>query len=179
MKKKWGLLAWIGSFVVMLDQFTKYLVDSRLRQGAKIEILPNFLDLVHYRNPGAAFGMFAQWDSYGRIFFFYGVSVIAITLLLVYFHKTPAQNKGVLTPLAMILSGAVSNMIDRVFRGTVVDFILLHWYDKVASFELFGRHYSFELVWPAFNVADSAISVGVVLLLFASLRSQPHVSVPN
>ena len=168
-KLKW-LLAW-GSGILLIDQFTKYLIDRMLPVGARIPVLTHFVDLVHYRNPGAAFSLFADWESPWREVFFFGISAVALILLSYYLVKTPLGEKKTLIPLVMILAGALGNLIDRLIRGNVIDFLFLHWYDKTASFQLFGRPYHIDLSWPAFNVADSVISVGVVFLLLGSLRS--------
>lgn len=171
MNRKGKALFWGLSLILLLDQLTKVWVDRSLRQGMKIEAIPHLLDIVHYRNPGAAFGMLAGWDSHWRNFFFFAVSALAIGLLLYYLYKTSSENKGTILSLVLILGGAFSNLVDRMIRGNVVDFILVHWYDKTATFTIFGKTFSFPLVWPAFNVADSAISIGVVLLLIITLKS--------
>lgn len=171
MNKKNSLLIIIGSIVLLLDQATKIWVDYTLGIGAGISVIPHYFDLVHYRNPGAAFGMFAAWASPWREVFFYCVSSAALVFLIYYFIKTPLHQKGILISLSMILAGALGNLIDRIFRGNVVDFLLFHWNNKVARFSLFGKFYTMELIWPAFNIADMAISVGVVLLILGTMRS--------
>jgi signal peptidase II len=168
-KTKWKVLTFWGCSIILLDQITKYLITLQLPLGAKYELISNFVDIVHYRNPGAAFGMFADWNSPAREIFFFGISILAIGFLIYYLYKLPASEKKMNLPLLLILAGAFSNLIDRIVRGRVVDFILLHWYDKVVSFEFFGKFYSIELVWPAFNVADSCITIGVAWLIFHSL----------
>lgn len=153
----------------MLDQWTKHLINTRFSMSEKKELIPGFFDLVHYRNPGAAFGMFVEWNSPARSVFLSIVSLFAFAFLIYYFHKTPSKEKKVLVALSLIFGGAIGNLIDRIFRGSVIDFLLLHWRDKVTHFEWFGKSYSLELVWPAFNVADSAITTGVILLLMVNL----------
>ena len=170
MEKKLSILVIIGSLVLLLDQFTKIWVNHSIVEGQHISVISRYFDLVHYRNSGAAFGMFAGWLSPWREIFFYVISAVALIFLIYYFVKTPLSQKGILISLSMILSGALGNLIDRIFRGNVVDFLLFHWHDKVAHFSLFGKSYTMELVWPAFNVADSAISVGVVLLILGTMR---------
>ncbi len=168
--KKWKSLLWGVGLIILLDQITKYAVVHFFRLGSVYPVIPYFLDLVHYRNAGAAFGMLSQWNSSARHFFFIGISGVAIGILGYYLYKTPIEKKGVYFSLILILSGALSNLIDRMIRGNVVDFILFHWYDKVAHFQFLGRSYAFELAWPAFNVADSAITLGVIFLFMATLR---------
>ncbi len=172
MNKKWPLLLSVTLLIIFLDQASKIWVDQVLGQAQSKVIIPHFFELVHYRNPGAAFGMFASWVSPWREVFFYCVSAMALTFLFYYFVKTPLHQKNILISISMIIGGAVGNLIDRIFRGNVVDFLLLHWNNKVAYFSLFGKKYSMDLVWPAFNIADAAISVGVVLLILCSIRAK-------
>ncbi len=151
------------------DQLSKHWIHTHIPIGEKITLFPKFLDIVHYRNTGAAFGMLSDWASPWRELFFFAISVFALSFLAYTILKTPAQDKKSLIPFLMILGGALGNIIDRVFRGSVVDFILFHWDDRVVSFSLAGHSYAIELVWPAFNIADSAITLGVTGLLLVTL----------
>lgn len=171
MNKKTQLFLAVFFVILLLDQLTKIWIDQNMVLGQGWEIIPGYFDLVHYRNPGAAFGMFAHWTSPWREVFFFAVSGLALIFLIYYFVKTPASQKGVLFALSLISAGAFGNLVDRIFRGNVVDFLLLHWQDKVVHFSLFEKSYTMALVWPAFNVADAAISVGVFLLIIATFRS--------
>jgi signal peptidase II len=140
------ILAFLIAFtVIALDQATKYLVVRYLGSYDAIEIFP-FLHIVSVRNTGAAFGMFKSLGSN----FFVIVSAAAI-VFLVYLIRKNAYN---LLGLSLILGGAVGNLIDRLFHGKVVDFI---------DFSVGSYH------WPSFNVADSALSVGIVIILLTSL----------
>ena len=132
----------IISFVVLFDQITKYLARTRIHPMESIELLP-VLNLVNVRNQGAAFGMFS---SLGNNFFII-ISVAAI-LFMLWVIITAKEDYRVFSLLA---AGAIGNLIDRVTLGYVVDFI-----DVTVS----GHH------WPAFNVADSALSLGIVFLMF-------------
>jgi signal peptidase II len=132
----------IISFVVLCDQITKYLARTLIRPLESIELLP-VLNLVSVRNQGAAFGMFS---SLGNNFFII-ISVTAI-LFMLWVIITAKEDYRVFSLLA---AGAIGNLIDRVRLGYVVDFI-----DVTVK----GRH------WPAFNVADSALSIGVAFLIF-------------
>ncbi len=172
MKKKLCILLSIVFAVLFLDQFSKIWIDHHLLEGQHLTVVSHYFDLVHYRNPGAAFGMFAAWASPWREVFFYVVSSAALIFLLIYFIKTSDSHKSILIALAMILGGALGNLIDRIFRGNVVDFILWYWNDKIVHFSLLGKHYTMALVWPAFNIADAAISVGVALLIFSTLKTR-------
>ena len=172
MNKKWPILLSIGLLIIFLDQSTKIWVDHLLGQTESRTVIPSYFELVHYRNPGAAFGMFASWASPWRETFFYCVSALAMSFLIYYFIKTPVFQKNILVSLSMIIGGALGNLIDRIFRGNVVDFLLFHWNNKVARFSIFGKNYILDLVWPAFNIADAAISVGVLLLIVFSMRAK-------
>lgn len=176
MKSKPFFLAVFCGAILVLDQLSKFWVDRNLALGQQRAVWPGLFEIVHFRNPGAAFSLFADWHSPLRGYFFLGMSILAVAFLAYYLVKTPLSEKRTLIPLAMILSGALGNFIDRILRGTVVDFLLFHWYDKVLSFEIFGHAYRVELVWPAFNVADSAITLGVLGLFWAMMRKQPAVS---
>ena len=132
----------IISFVVLLDQITKFLARTRIHPMESIELLP-VLNLVNVRNQGAAFGMFS---SLGNNFFI--IISFAAVLFMFWVIITAKEDYRVFSLLA---AGAIGNLIDRVTLGYVVDFI-----DVTVS----GRH------WPAFNVADSALSLGIVFLMF-------------
>ena len=141
--------------VLVLDQATKVLVDKTMALHQSIEIIPNFADLTYLRNTGAAFGFLAGARSSLRIVFFALISSVAIGCIVYLIRGLRPQRKGLLVSLSLILGGALGNLIDRLRLGEVIDFIDLHWYD---------------IHWPAFNVADSAISIGVVLLFIQMLR---------
>jgi len=154
---KYRLTLIVSGLVLVLDQITKILVDKMMPLYHSIEIIPNFAALTYLRNTGAAFGILAGERSVYRIVFFVAVSVIALGCILYLLKLTRSEKKLTLVSLSLILGGAVGNMVDRLRLGEVIDFILLHYYD---------------LHWPAFNVADSAISVGVVLLLVQMIRQR-------
>jgi len=126
--------------LVILDQALKYLADKLISPFKPVELLP-FLYLVNWRNEGTAFGMF---KSFGNSLFIF-ISLAAIAVIFVMLIKGKEDPLG----LSLILGGATGNLIDRLFRGSVVDFI-----DVFA-----GRHH-----WPAFNVADSALTIGIGLI---------------
>ncbi len=150
MKKRYWVSATVA-LIVALDQATKYLADTLIEPAAPVRVLP-FFELVNVRNRGAAFGMF---NSLGN-WFFIPVSLVAVALILYLIVK---GREGRLS-LTLILSGAVGNLIDRVVLGSVRDFL----YFSIGSFH-----------WPAFNVADSALTVGLCLLLLSSFgRGKPH-----
>lgn len=126
--------------LVIMDQATKYFADKLISPFKPVELLP-FLNLVNMRNEGAAFGMFKSFGN--NIFIIISLVAIAVTFFMLIKGKEDPLG------LSLILGGAIGNLIDRLFRGSVVDFI-----DVFA-----GRHH-----WPAFNVADSALTIGIGLI---------------
>lgn len=149
------LAAMIVGAILFLDQLTKTLIAQNLEIGQRVPVIPGFFDLTHMRNPGAAFSFLAQAPEWFRQPFFLvatGVAIIALLLFILY-----AQEEGRLLIIAAagILGGAVGNLIDRLLYGEVIDFLLFYWRDWA---------------WPAFNVADSCITVGVIGLLWTSWR---------
>lgn len=156
MSKKNFLTLFVFALFFVLDHLTKYWIVSALPLGDHFSVIPHFFDIVHYRNPGAAFGFLANWDSAGRNLFFYGISFVALVCLVYLWAKTPVSKTGTWLSIALVSSGAVGNLVDRLLRGNVVDFLLIYY-----------KSY----VWPAFNVADAAISVGVFGMLILSLKS--------
>ncbi|MBF0492123.1 MAG: signal peptidase II [Deltaproteobacteria bacterium] len=166
MSSKYKILFIILLLGVFADQLSKHYVVQHLALSDSFSIIPGYFDIVHYRNTGAAFGMFAQWASPLREVFFYGVFSVAFIFLGYSFYSTPLSDRFSLVSLSLIFSGALGNIVDRLFRGSVVDFLLFHWQDKIIRV----AGHTVDLVWPAFNVADSCITVGVILLLLSNLR---------
>ena len=157
MNPKYRLILTVSGLVLILDQITKILVDKMMPLYHTITIIPNLAALTYLRNTGAAFGVLAGERSVYRIGFFLVVSTVALGCIFYLLKLTRYEKKITLVSLSLILGGAVGNMIDRLRLGEVIDFILLHYYD---------------LHWPAFNVADSAISIGVVLLIVQMIRQR-------
>lgn len=147
MKSRYLLFAAIAAVGIIIDQITKIVIDRSMQLYDSIPVVENFFHLTYVRNKGAAFSFLsnASW----RLPFFISVSIIAAGVILIAFRKLRDDQKLAHISLAMIFSGAVGNLIDRVRLGEVIDFLDAHWY----------RHH-----WPAFNVADSLICVGVFLL---------------
>jgi signal peptidase II len=144
----------IAVAIILLDQATKRVIVGTLRLGQSLPVVPGFFDLVFVLNPGAAFSFLATLPDSVRNPFFITISVTAVILILVYRTRHLQQHALASLSLALILGGAVGNLIDRLWYGMVVDFLLVHVY---------------EYHWPAFNVADSAISVGVTLMVLDML----------
>ncbi len=145
---------WLGfsGVLISLDQGIKYVMVHTLHPGSAVEILP-FLSLVLTYNPGAAFSFLAAESGWQRWFFVaVAMTVSAGLVYLIFRHRRDAVQ---CLALALILGGALGNVIDRLLFGAVVDFVLLHWHDW---------H------WPAFNLADSCITVGAALLIWDSFR---------
>jgi signal peptidase II len=148
------LVAWLGlaALVVVVDQLTKLAVTRSLTYDQSIAVTP-FFDLVVIYNPGAAFSFLSDASGWQRWFFVVLALVISVWLLLLL--RRHAAEKLLPLALALILGGAIGNVIDRILFGAVIDFLYFH----------LGKYY-----WPAFNVADSAISVGVVLMIWDQIR---------
>jgi signal peptidase II len=151
MHSPWGWLG-LAALLVVLDQLIKYVVVQSLQLGSPVDLLP-FLSVVLTYNPGAAFSFLAGAGGWQR-WFFAGVAIVAAVVITVLIFKH-RRNAFLCFALALVLAGAVGNLIDRLVFGAVVDFVLLHW-----------RGWS----WPAFNLADSCITAGAVLLVWDSLR---------
>ncbi len=155
MKKSYLIFFITALVIIALDQVTKILVVSNLQLHDSVPLVNGFLNLVHVRNPGAAFGFLAKAPAWFRSVFFIAVTVGAILLILYYLKQTGAGEKGQVVALSLIFAGAVGNLIDRIRFGEVIDFIDVY----------ISTHH-----WPAFNVADSAIAVGALLLLLSILK---------
>lgn len=160
---KYVLVVLVAAAIVALDQATKHLVTSSMQLHEMIPIVPGFVELTYVRNTGAAFSMFAGSSAAFRLPFFTLVSVLAGAAIFGFVRSTPASQRVVLLACAAVLGGAVGNLIDRVLHGEVIDFVLVHWH---------------EWYWPAFNVADSFISIGVVVLLGRALLVREETDTP-
>lgn len=173
MKAKLRLILPIIVIVLVLDHLTKYWIVANMQIGDSFPVIANIFDIVHVRNKGSAFGFLSDWNSAWRDWFFYGIAVVALVFLYFYIKSVPLADKITLRALAFILGGAAGNVIDRAVRGSVVDFLSVHYHETVWSFTLFGKNYLIPLIWPAFNVADMAISCSVVLLVILNFRAGP------
>jgi len=148
---KYGRLALIAGLIVLLDQISKAIVVSRLALYASVKVIPGFFDITFVLNPGGAFGFLAGQHSGLRHIFFLGVSSLAICFILVLYRKVSPTHRMLSLAFAFILGGAAGNLIDRIRFGRVVDFLDFH----------YGSYH-----WPAFNVADSAITVGMIIFVY-------------
>ena len=150
----------LAAAVVVLDQLSKFAITRALSYGERVEVAP-FFNLLLVHNRGAAFSFLASASGWQRELFI-GIAVVASIWIIYLLRKYPRQTLFCFA-LSLILGGAIGNVIDRILLDAVVDFL---------DFHAFGWH------WPAFNVADSAITCGAVLLVWESLRpaSRPVVT---
>jgi len=146
---------WLSLAMVALDQATKFLVTRFLGLYERVEVLP-VLDFTHVRNTGAAFSMLAGASGWQR-WFFITLSSVVSAALTIWLFRLPRGRRMFAISLSLILGGAIGNLIDRILHGFVIDFVHAHW----------GAAY-----FPAFNVADSAITIGAVLLILDSFRAK-------
>jgi signal peptidase II len=163
------LLIW-SLAVFVLDQVTKMWVSASLALGEQISIIPGYFDLVHVTNRGAAFGLFSTLGDPYRFIILTCISIVAVAVIVYYYWTIPITQKTLQIPLALILGGAAGNICDRVIHGAVVDFLSFHWQNRWVHWELGSWEWHFKLEWPAFNVADMAISLSVIWLLVALAR---------
>jgi signal peptidase II len=155
MQTKMRIVSLIVAIILALDQVTKVLVSHTLVLHELVPVIESFFHLTYERNTGAAFSLFAQTPAWFRQPFFLITTGVAVVALILFLRRTDGTNRWLVIAIAAILGGAVGNLIDRVLYGEVIDFLLLHW-----------RGY----YWPAFNVADSCITLGVIGLLWSSMQ---------
>ncbi|MGQ0505967.1 MAG: signal peptidase II [Myxococcaceae bacterium] len=180
---KYALLLALGVLTVAADQVSKYLAVARLTTAMQAKstlserihtfydqknpparhshsVVPSYWDFRYVENPGAAWGMLADLPPRVREPFFHVVSLLAIAFIGWLFRGVDAGQRLLQVALSLVMGGALGNVIDRVCRGYVIDFIDWHWRSNA------------QLRWPTFNVADAAICVGVTLMLLESLRAR-------
>jgi signal peptidase II len=153
--RRWLTWLALGGGVVALDQVSKHLVREALANGRSIRVTP-FFDLVLILNPGAAFSFLSSAAGWQRELFI--AIALAASVLIVYLMRKHAADRLFCFALGLILGGAIGNVIDRLLLGAVVDFLYFHLQ---------------EYYWPAFNLADSAITCGAGLLIWHSLHRSP------
>ncbi|MGM0835637.1 MAG: signal peptidase II [Bacillota bacterium] len=139
----------IALFIIIVDQVTKYLVVQYMELGENIPIIENFLYLSSHRNQGAAWGILQ-----GQMYFFYIITMAVVIGLIIYLQKLPNDQKWMKFALSLMLGGAVGNFIDRLLHQEVIDFI---------------NTFIFSYDFPIFNVADSALVIGVGIILVLTL----------
>lgn len=149
----------ISLAVLVLDQWSKWLVEAHLPYSVAQPVIDGFLNLTHVRNTGVAFGLLSGHGAEGGGSWTLALlGLLALAAVVFYFRLASPSQKLLLTALALIMGGALGNLVDRVAAGAVTDFIDVY----------VGTQH-----WPSFNVADSAITVGIVLMLFDSFRPHP------
>lgn len=150
-------LVWFGGSVIFLDQLTKLLVLRFMPLFDVRVVIPGFFNLVHVHNTGAAFSMLAGANSFWRQTFFIVTTLLVLGILLYAYGKVSRNDRWTRIAYSLICGGACGNLIDRLRLGEVVDFLDVY----------ISTHH-----WPAFNVADSAISIGALMLLISLLRGK-------
>src|SRR3990170_890605 len=151
------LLTVVAGGVIIVDQASKYAVQHMMVLYDYIEVIPGFFGFTYIPNPGAAFGLFGNAAASVRSFFLIGISITALAVLFFMYAKLTEKSILIHISIGMIIGGAVGNLIDRIRLRWVIDFLDLHWR---------GYH------WPTFNVADFAITIGTMILLFNVLFHQ-------
>ncbi len=136
--------------ILGIDQVTKFWIIRTVPFSFSKEVIPGFFNLTRIHNRGAIFGFLGQSQNPYVFYFLMLASLVALFLVIYYFFKTPPAEKMMILSLSLILSGALGNLVDRVFRGYVIDF--LDFYVK-------------KWHWPSFNVADASVSIGAVSLI--------------
>ena len=152
LKNAWSRWLLISAVVLVLDVYTKHLIQQAFQYGEHLQV-SSFFDLVRYHNEGAAFSFLATEGGWQR-FFFSAIAFIA-SVVMIYLLRKNSEQKLFCLALALVLGGALGNLYDRLTLGYVVDFLFFH----------IGQYY-----WPAFNLADSAITGGVALLLLDGFK---------
>jgi signal peptidase II len=161
--RKWPFVAFVVVAVVVVDQLTKIMIRDMIPLHDSVPIIPYLFNLTHVRNPGGAFNLLARSHDAFRVPFFLIMTGVAVVALLYFLREIQSHQRLLLFAVAGVLGGAIGNFIDRVLIGEVTDFL---------DFYVGSYH------WPSFNVADSFISIGVVVLLVHSLlwdrKSEPR-----
>jgi len=154
---KWKIvLGWVA-IIVVLDRLTKIIVDRSMPLHHSVPIIDGLFNLTYVRNTGAAFGIFAGSHEAFRLPFLILVSILALGFVVVMLKRLRDEETGLITALAFIIGGALGNLVDRVLYGEVIDFLDFYW-----------SHYH----WPAFNLADSCITVGVLITLYYLIQAK-------
>jgi len=148
-----------AAVVVLLDQVTKAAILKQFVLHESRPVIDGFFNLVYVMNPGAAFGFLASASEMFRYLFFIGITVLVMGLIIYYIVKSDSKNIINIISFAMIFGGAVGNLIDRIRFGSVVDFLDVY----------IGTAH-----WPAFNVADSSITIGAVLMIWGMITQRKN-----
>jgi signal peptidase II len=149
MPRKYTLLLVTVGAVVLCDQLSKLYVDAVMWPHQSITVIEHYFNITYVRNPGGAFGLFARAERGIVRPALLGFSAVAVVVIILIYRSTPLDRLLVRLAFSLVLGGAIGNLIDRIRFDQVIDFLDIHWH-----------HYH----WPAFNVADAAITIGVALL---------------
>ncbi|KTT82367.1 signal peptidase II [Mammaliicoccus sciuri] len=151
MRKGYNVPIWSTFIIILiaLDQLTKYLIVKSLEVGESIKVISNFLYITSHRNQGAAWGILQ-----GKMWLFYIVTIVVLVILFMFFKNEGYGRPDVQLGLSLLIAGSIGNFIDRLFRGEVVDFV---------------DTYIFSYNFPIFNVADAALTLGVIVLIIVIL----------
>lgn len=144
-----GISLFITIIILVLDQITKFIIASSMKVGDSFEVIPNFLNITSHRNDGAAWGILS-----GKMSFFFIITIIILVVLIVFYIKEAKNNLLMQIAISLLFAGALGNFIDRVLHGEVVDFVDTY---------IFGYNF------PIFNIADSSLTIGVLLIIIALL----------
>lgn len=151
------LLTVVAGGVIISDQISKHVVQRMMILHDYKEVVPGFFNLTYIHNRGAAFGLFGGAANSLRLSLLIGVSLFALIILFIMYLRTTERDLLVHTSLAMIIGGAIGNLLDRIRFRMVIDFLDFYWRD---------------FHWPAFNIADSAITVGTIMLMYVFMFSR-------
>lgn len=147
----WNRLALVSGLIVIADQVTKFIIKNQIILHDQVVVIKGFFNITHIMNPGGAFGFFASGSPEVRKFIFLFLSSLVALFVVWFYHQCAKEFVFLSYALALVFGGAVGNLIDRFLYGEVVDFL---------DFYIGDAH------WPAFNIADSAISIGMAILIY-------------
>ena len=149
---KYRLALSVSLVIIVADQITKWIITTNVPLYSRINVLP-FFDITHLKNTGAAFGILRDLPENLRFLLFAVVLIVAVIAIFIFLRKVAETDRLLVVSLALVLGGAIGNSIDRFRLGYVTDFLGFHWFGNL------------NYQWPPFNVADSAITIGVILIL--------------
>jgi signal peptidase II len=154
MKSKYYLVTLL---ILIIDHATKWMANTSLQPRQAVEVIPGYLRLSRVYNSGVAFGLFDDSDFFWKPYALGALAILAVAVILIYSSRMPADRKLLHLALAITMGGILGNFIDRVLRGYVIDYIEFHIHEA--------------FYWPTFNVADSAITVGIALLIIDAIKN--------
>jgi signal peptidase II len=150
------VFSWV-TVILIADQLTKFIVDQTMPLHHSIPVIDDLFNLTYIRNTGAAFGILSGSAAAFRLPFLLLFSTVAIVFIIMMLRRLPDRETGLITALAFILGGAIGNLIDRIAYGEVIDFLDFYW----------SRFH-----WPAFNLADSFITIGVLITVYYLIKAK-------